>query len=436
MHTLHRFARSVVEKSHGSKTLPLRPHVKMIGQDWKELIWQDSRLFAGQPDASTYTYKELERQLHQALVHNTPEWQVLWSAHDSLARFYNAVGFAHAIRMAADAIAENPALIEQDFFIVDEYQDFNRAEELLVQAMINGKAGALFVGDDDQVLYENLKAGDPGLIRAIYGEAAWANAMLPFCSRCGFHITRAAAGFIGQVTAPERISKVFLPLTGAAGASKVQVVLCANPVTAVDYVRQSIRKHKAEIDARNDALRAGKEKDAFLLILSPAGQVKCYGKEADSLRALVAPFKASAPKLSDDYFKVLIYYSAAIHPEDNFTFRKVLHYQGVAPTKVVTMIQAAKSCNYALSEVPEAEIATACGIAAQVRSIIDSADTIPTKVAALALAIEVNDAKALQSDIETRPIGHAAQVAESPRSKVPKRCTRLEMFGALRLPEP
>ena len=44
-------------------------------------------------------------------------------------------------------------------FIVDEYQDFNEAEEKLSQVLTRSARGLLIVGDDDQVLYDTLKSG-------------------------------------------------------------------------------------------------------------------------------------------------------------------------------------------------------------------------------------------------------------------------------------
>lgn len=43
--TLHKFARSIVEKNHGTKEWPFKPHFRIIGQFWKEIVWSDVLAF-------------------------------------------------------------------------------------------------------------------------------------------------------------------------------------------------------------------------------------------------------------------------------------------------------------------------------------------------------------------------------------------------------
>lgn len=126
-----------------------------------------------------------------------------------LCKFYNAVGFPDLIIRATDALAENQKLNEHQFFIIDEYQDFNAAEEGLLEQITGETKGKLIVGDDDQVLYDTLKSGKASLIRAIYADRNVVNAMLPFCGRCDFHITCAADHFIKREPDPDSIKKVF-----------------------------------------------------------------------------------------------------------------------------------------------------------------------------------------------------------------------------------
>jgi len=163
-------------------------------------------------------------------------------------KFYNAAGFADLIVRAKDALKENPALNTHGFFIFDEYQDFNAAEENLLEPITYAAEATLIVGDDDQVLYERLKSGKPSLIRAIYRATDTVNAMLPYCGRCDFHIARAASHFIQRSPDADCIKKIYLPLSEAEGCTKVQVVACATPATAVDYIRKFIEDHRHEIE--------------------------------------------------------------------------------------------------------------------------------------------------------------------------------------------
>jgi superfamily I DNA/RNA helicase len=235
--TLHKYARSVVEQNHGTKQWRFAPHFRVIGQDWKNVVWDDALLVQGQKDRTKYSCKQFEEQLHDDEFDESAEWQALGNCYFELCKFYNAAGFADLILRAKDALAENPALNEHGFFIFDEYQDFNAAEENLLERITYTAKATLIVGDDDQVLYETLKSGKASLIRAIYRATDSVNAMLPFCGRCDFHIARAASHFIKQSPDADCIKKIYLPLSDAEGCKKVQVVACATPSTAVDYIK-------------------------------------------------------------------------------------------------------------------------------------------------------------------------------------------------------
>ena len=100
----------------------------------------------------------LEKQLHDDEFDQSAEWQDLKNDYFTLCKFYNAAGFADLILRAREALAENPTLNEHDFFIFDEYQDFNASEENLLEQIVDGAEATLIVGDDDQVLYETLIA--------------------------------------------------------------------------------------------------------------------------------------------------------------------------------------------------------------------------------------------------------------------------------------
>jgi len=39
--TLHKYARSIVEQNRGTREWPFAPHFRIIGQSWKEVVWDD-----------------------------------------------------------------------------------------------------------------------------------------------------------------------------------------------------------------------------------------------------------------------------------------------------------------------------------------------------------------------------------------------------------
>ena len=134
--TLHKYARSVVEQNHGTKQWRFAPHFRVIGQDWKNVVWDDVLLVQGQKDRTKYSWKQFEKQLHEDEFEESADWQALRNFYFELCKFYNAAGFVDLILRAKDALAENPALNEHGFFIFDEYQDFNAAEDNLLERII------------------------------------------------------------------------------------------------------------------------------------------------------------------------------------------------------------------------------------------------------------------------------------------------------------
>jgi hypothetical protein len=63
------------------------------------------------------------------------------------AAFYNALGFADSILHATEAVHENEELIGLSLWIIDEFQDFNAAEEQLIVACVSGARGVLLAGE-------------------------------------------------------------------------------------------------------------------------------------------------------------------------------------------------------------------------------------------------------------------------------------------------
>ena len=407
--TLHKYARSIVEQSHGTKECNFAPHFRIIGQQWKGVVWGDVLSFAGQEGHTTYSWKEFETQLYNDEFDESAAWKELKKTYFTLCRFYNAAGFSDLILRAREALAENPHLNQHHCFIFDEYQDFNAAEEHLLEEITDAADGTLIVGDDDQVLYETLKSGKASLVRAIYISTDVVNAMLPFCGRCDFHITRTASHFIKQDGDEECIEKIYLPMTEREGTKKVQIVGCAQPSTAVDYIRKFIEGHKDEIGQRRKDLAEGTSKDAFLLILSPSKRVDFYKLHdaKDELFDLVKPYQEERKEFSDDYYKVLNYYALARYPIDNFNFRKVLYHEGVEADDLLPLLQTCIADSTSFAALGTDITKAALEKAKTVRDILDSNKAVAEKVAALRECIEIDDPARLCRDLEKSAIDQA-----------------------------
>ena len=408
VHTLHKFARSIVEQNHGTSEWRFQPHFRIIGQFWKDVVWSDVLAFQPTLNSNNYSWKKFEEQLHNAEFDESGDWQSLKDAYFKLCQFYNAAGFADLILRAKDALAENANLNESDCFIIDEYQDFNASEDALINQLVNDPKGLLVVGDDEQVLYEKLKSGKPTLIRNLYRNNDYANGMLPFCGRSSFHITKAAGHFIQQNRETECIEKIYLPIKTADDKPKVQMIACATAPTAVDYVEKFVADNKTAIDERKTKLAEGEEKDAFLLILTPAKEVNFYGESKKKITNIVAEYQAENRYFSEDYYKILSYYSLANNSQNNFTFRKVLHYENIAVAKVHELIEISMQNNQNFCDLEATEVKNVMQKANEIKAILEANDqTIEQKIESIARHISLSDKKRLKEDIGRKAINQA-----------------------------
>jgi superfamily I DNA/RNA helicase len=404
VHTLHRYARSVVERNHGNSEIQFEPHLQIISPYWKAIVWRDAQQLVGQRDDEEFSFKEFERQLHDWEFEGSDDWRRMKDAYFTLSKFYNAAGFADLIIHATTALSENSHLREHELFIIDEYQDFNAAEDGLIEELTNGGKGKLKVGDDDQVLYETLKRGKPDLIRELYADEEYVNAMLPYCSRSkSVNIVKAAEHFLQHELDANSIPKIYLPLRSE-GGEKVHVIGSATPSAAVDYVRAFIDEHKQSIEQRKLDLEAGTAKDPYLLILTPQRGAKFYAVNgADvELQQLVATYRAELDQYSEDYFAVLTYYSLAKNPENNFTFRKVLNYASVPRKTIIALLRRALDEGAKLSALRDSEpaIDEVLNRCESVKAIIDADDPIEEKVRKLGVTIHIDDPARLIKDFE------------------------------------
>lgn len=436
VHTLHKFARSIVEQNHGTTEWRFQPHFRIIGQFWEDVVWSDVLAFRAELDENVYTWEKFEEQLHNADFNESAEWQGLRENYFKLCQFFNAAGFADLILRAKDALTENADLDQSNYFIIDEYQDFNPAEDALINQLVNNPKGLLVVGDDEQVLYEKLKSGKPTLIRNLYQKDDYANGMLPFCGRSSFHITKSAGYFIQQNREPECIEKIYLPIKTNDDKPKVQIIACATAPTAVDYIEKFVADNKAAIDERKAKLSEGEEKDAFLLILTPAKEVNFYGESKNKIASIVAEYQAEKRYFSEDYYKILNYYSLANNPQNNFTFRKVLHYENISGTRVHGLIEKAMQNSQSFFNLEAEEIKSAIQKCNEIKAILDASDqTIEQKIESIAGQISLTDKNRLKEDIERKSINgeEAAEIEHQEEEEAELEEIEVKKMGAVEL---
>jgi len=378
--TLHKFARSIVEKNHGTFDWKFKPYFQIIVGLWEEVIWRDVVTLVSS-NKDMYAWKDFCKQLHDNNFLQAGEWPKLKKAYFEVCKFYNVASFADLILRATEALVQNYELDGNNYFIVDEYQDFNRSENEFINQLTVGSKGLLIVGDDEQVLYEELKSGNPELIRATYKEPEYINGMLPFCGRSSFHIVKTAGYFIKNCREDKCIEKIYLPLENNDGKPKVKIIGCASPSGAIDYIENFVLENKVKIEERKNKLASGEEKDAFLLILSLTGRLDFYGDSKEKIEKILKNYQTPDYKFSEDYYKILDYYSFAKDKENNFYFRKIIHHEDIPEVIINKLIRIAISRGLDLCDfrVKETELLIEKSI--KVKDIIDNGTMTPEEKA-------------------------------------------------------
>jgi len=402
--TLHGLARSLVERGHATRALQLAPHVQIIAGSWPGVVWRDVLEF--HPD-SACTLKQFEKQMYTEQVETAKPWPEVRQTYLTLCRFYNAVGFADLIALARKAAEEDPSLVTHDLWIFDEFQDFNTAEEHLIRTVTSRTNAAMLAGDDEQALYQQLKASHPEIIISYYDNPDVANAILPYCSRCSYHVCLAASRFIAEHRAADAIPKIYLPLTVDEAAPKVRIVGTAAPTSAVEYIATFIDEHREEMEHYRSDMEAGKETDPYLLILTPQKKLtflKTY-KADEKLRALVGEWANVAKGHGPDYWRVASYCAVAWNRADNFAMRKAFHEEQVPYSTVNELLREALDRGCDLADLTAGSVQSVLGACRDVAALV-SDETLDTTEKAVAIAnlISIADSSRLAEDLVAKPL--------------------------------
>jgi superfamily I DNA/RNA helicase len=403
--TLHRHARSIIERNHGTQELRLKQYCAVVTDRWEEMVWLDAVSLHDEFEPSDYPWKTIEAQLFDADPPTDGPWGVLRKSHLRLEQFYNALTFHDLILVATQAVRENPELVEDTLYIIDEFQDFNLAEDALIRKITTESPVQLLVGDDDQVLYDQLKQAHPRILRGYYKDTDFVNAMLPFCGRCSIHICRTAEAFLARERSLQSISKVFLPLDRG-NAELVKVVATTSPKVGVEYLKAFLEDHGDEIQERQEEIRAGTSKDACVLILSPSREMKFLNVDdaRDELIAALSAYDIADERPGEDYWRIRDYYSVAAHPSSNYNVRKVLAYEEIEQEVVKTLLTEALANGQDLADLEHEALAAALGKCSDIRDVLDGDDNPSDQAEQLRALVGIEDATQFATDLEKWPM--------------------------------
>ncbi len=123
-----------------------------------------------------------------------------------LLRAFRLVDWDQTIPLASGLLNEEVApgwIAKIKHYFIDEFQDFNRAEQELIALLGADADSVVVVGDDDQSVY-SARGGSPEGMRALYGEASHDTVSLGRCRRCKEVIVQAANRFQSTMRADPR----------------------------------------------------------------------------------------------------------------------------------------------------------------------------------------------------------------------------------------
>jgi DNA helicase-2/ATP-dependent DNA helicase PcrA len=138
-------------------------------------------------------------------------------------RFHNAMLVGEVIPLALDFILQNPghpAIPVYEHVLVDEYQDLNRADQALIDA-ISGQADVTVIGDEDQSIYSFRHAHPEGIDEYPRTHAGTHDELLNECRRCPQRIVAIANSLI---THNIRLAPKVLAPCAANGQGTIYVV--------------------------------------------------------------------------------------------------------------------------------------------------------------------------------------------------------------------
>lgn len=150
-------------------------------------------------------------QHHQPGWPNTPIEQAFDHALKSWLRFHRAMLVGEVIPLALDFVLQNPGhpdIPVYEHVLVDEYQDLNKADQALIDA-IGGHAAVTVIGDEDQSIYSFRYAHPEGIAEYQNTHTGTHDELLDECRRCPKRIVAIANSLISH---NQRIApKVLLP---------------------------------------------------------------------------------------------------------------------------------------------------------------------------------------------------------------------------------
>jgi DNA helicase-2/ATP-dependent DNA helicase PcrA len=162
-----------------------------------------------QSDAPGWPLDPVDNQFHRVVI----DWL----------RFHQAMLVGELVPEALRYLRNNPAVVELNWFehvVVDEYQDLNRAEQVLLDLLAGGGAVAI-VGDVDQSIYSFRFAHPQGIVDYSTTHPGTHDENLIDCRRCARLIVQIASHLISHNHPPGNTPRLQALPTNSEGQVRI-----------------------------------------------------------------------------------------------------------------------------------------------------------------------------------------------------------------------
>lgn len=212
VYTLHKFAKIIIHKYLGTganfEESKLTKSFTLALDSDEDNIFEDIALI-GAFEEKPKDIRLVVNNYLQSLNGPKPKYLKIYL---NLASFYNVTTFEDSIVRAYKAILRKEGIFDFEKVIVDEYQDFNKSEQLLIELFFKHASGGIIAGDDDQSIY-SMRNASPSRLLTLIDDSSWEKKSIPFCGRCkSEHVVHASMRIARKQKNPHRKDKSFIPL--------------------------------------------------------------------------------------------------------------------------------------------------------------------------------------------------------------------------------
>ncbi len=328
--TLHGFAKSILHKA--PQVVGLRPYFSVLVPDKEQqIILEEVLKDVGLEVSPKSLWRTIARykntgDLEPPAGADREKFVKATERYEELCRFYNALDIEGLVKGATEAVKSGRLAFGQLYLHIDEYQDLNRADQDLVEALLaSGSHEVVVVGDDDQSIYGALRDARPEGIRELFVNPAWEKVAFRKSHRMPAHILRASQALIKNHRAPRLDKGIEIPEDDG---RRISTYICTTDEIEIELVASLINKE------RRERKKNGKDLSyADFLVLCPTKAIgNTFAKQLKEKWNI--PVRRVSPRsVPDELWRVLLVLRMVVR-DDDLALRQWLNILEIPRTNI------------------------------------------------------------------------------------------------------